>query len=83
MIAEDFTPYLIEVNHSPSFTGGSPLDKTIKKYLLLDTLNLLNLDNQDKIDYLKRPTQENGERIPMPQITNFKKLYESNLEYEN
>ena len=60
MITSDFKPWLIEVNHSPSFTAGSPLDTIIKKYLLLDTINLLNIDNNQKIEYLKRPTQENG-----------------------
>jgi tubulin polyglutamylase TTLL6/13 len=53
LIREDFTPLLLEVNHSPSFAAETPLDLIIKKHLLLDTLNLLNLNPEDKIHYFK------------------------------
>jgi tubulin polyglutamylase TTLL6/13 len=45
LIKEDFEPLLLEVNHSPSFSTDSPLDLIIKKCLILDTLNLLNLNH--------------------------------------
>lgn len=38
------TPYLIEVNHTPSFTTDTPLDCHIKKNLIKDTLRLMNLN---------------------------------------
>ena len=53
LIKENFEPLLLEVNHSPSFSTDSPLDMTIKKCLILDTLNLLALNHDDKITYFK------------------------------
>jgi len=37
-------PWLLEVNHSPSFCTDSPLDYNIKKNVLRDTLHILNLN---------------------------------------
>ncbi|EGF78801.1 hypothetical protein BATDEDRAFT_26123 [Batrachochytrium dendrobatidis JAM81] len=36
-------PWVLEVNHSPSFTCDSPLDREIKSGVITDALNLLNL----------------------------------------
>ena len=36
-------PYLLEVNHSPSFSTDSPLDLKIKSELVKDTIRLLGL----------------------------------------
>ncbi|XP_014884606.1 tubulin polyglutamylase ttll6 isoform X3 [Poecilia latipinna] len=41
-------PWLLEVNHSPSFTTDSPLDREVKDALLLDTLVLINLGACDR-----------------------------------
>jgi hypothetical protein len=60
LIKEDFTPVLLEVNHSPSFCTETPLDLTIKKHLLLDTLNLLNLNRDDKTNYLKSRNEQDN-----------------------
>jgi len=38
----------MEINHSPSFSVDSSLDLEIKKNLMIDTFNLLNLQNKDK-----------------------------------
>jgi tubulin polyglutamylase TTLL6/13 len=43
MLDEDAKPYLIEINHSPSFAAESPLDDKIKRDLLTDTFKLLNV----------------------------------------
>ncbi|KAH9577011.1 hypothetical protein CY35_01G192400, partial [Sphagnum magellanicum] len=37
-------PWLLEVNHSPSFSIDTPLDLQIKESLLTDTLKLLHMD---------------------------------------
>uniref|UniRef100_A0A3Q3VK93 Tubulin tyrosine ligase-like family, member 6 n=1 Tax=Mola mola TaxID=94237 RepID=A0A3Q3VK93_MOLML len=44
-------PWVLEVNHSPSFTTDSPLDREVKDALLYDTLVLINLSacNRRKI----------------------------------
>ncbi|KAI5128732.1 Tubulin Polyglutamylase Ttll6 [Manis pentadactyla] len=41
-------PWLLEVNHSPSFSTDSWLDKEVKDSLLYDTLVLINLGSCDK-----------------------------------
>ena len=44
MLDHKFKPWLIEINHTPSFKTDTPLDLRIKKNLIRDTLNLLNLN---------------------------------------
>ena len=41
-IDEKLKPWILEVNHAPSFTTDSPLDFKIKKNLISDTIRLLN-----------------------------------------
>jgi len=36
-------PWLLEVNHTPSFTADTPLDENIKSCLITDTLILENV----------------------------------------
>ena len=49
----DLKPWILEVNHCPSFSTDSPLDFKIKKNLIADSFKLLNLSYQRKIN-LKR-----------------------------
>ena len=42
--ATDLRPWLIEVNHSPSFNIDSPLDLAIKEELINDTIQLVRID---------------------------------------
>ena len=44
MIDQKLKPYLLEVNHTPSFKADTPLDYQIKKNLIADTLNLTNIN---------------------------------------
>lgn len=41
-------PWVLEVNHSPSFNTDSPLDESIKKSLILETFRLLDISPKDK-----------------------------------
>ena len=41
-------PWLLEVNHSPSFTTDTPFDKHIKRSLIGDAINILNLSYKRK-----------------------------------
>lgn len=43
LIDADLKPWLIEVNHSPSFNIDSPLDRAIKEALVVDTIKLVRL----------------------------------------
>ncbi|KAM9597462.1 tubulin polyglutamylase TTLL6 [Trichechus inunguis] len=50
-------PWLLEVNHSPSFSTDSWLDKEVKDSLLYDTLVLINLGTCDKKKVLEEERQ--------------------------
>lgn len=52
MVDSKCQPKLIEVNHTPSFVTDTPLDAVIKKHLLIDTMNLLDITDQDRRDFL-------------------------------
>lgn len=44
-------PWLLEVNHSPAFSTGSPLDKKVKRQVIKEALEMLNLSPSDKKKY--------------------------------
>lgn len=52
-------PIVLEVNHSPSFTTDSQLDRELKDNLVLDTLGLLNFSASDR----KRCQEEERKRV--------------------
>ncbi|XP_011631674.1 tubulin polyglutamylase TTLL13-like [Pogonomyrmex barbatus] len=52
-------PYLLEVNHSPSFHTDAQIDKDVKEGLLMDTFDILNLQQCDK----KKIIEEDRKRI--------------------
>ena len=56
------TPWLLEVNHTPSFTTDSPLDIKIKTAVVKDALVLLNLSASHKKVYQNRLRRELQER---------------------
>ncbi|KAM6303778.1 tubulin polyglutamylase TTLL13 [Podargus strigoides] len=56
-------PWLLEVNHSPSFTTGSRLDCEVKDALLCDTFNLINVHTSNKRKVLKEDKQWAKERL--------------------
>ena len=51
MLDQNFKPYLLEINHAPSFQADSPLDEKIKGQVIYDTLNLLGLSQKRKRTY--------------------------------
>ena len=55
---EKLKPWILEVNHSPSFTTDSPLDFKIKKNLVADVMTLLNLSYFKKVKYKKQKALE-------------------------
>jgi tubulin polyglutamylase TTLL6/13 len=44
----NLNPFLLEVNHAPSFSTDSPLDEKIKGQVIYDTFNLLGLNQKRK-----------------------------------
>lgn len=57
MFDRQLKPWLIEVNHLPSFATDSPLDEKVKSDLILDTFKLLNMSMKRK-KKLKREKQQ-------------------------
>ena len=53
MIDENLKPWVIEVNHRPSFGTNTPLDLKIKQGLVLDTLNLIKSPKKLRQDMVK------------------------------
>lgn len=48
ILDKDCRPFLLEVNHAPSFNTDTPLDMMLKKDLLFDTFNLLGMSIDEK-----------------------------------
>ncbi|KAF7664977.1 hypothetical protein LDENG_00158880 [Lucifuga dentata] len=56
-------PWVLEVNHSPSFTTDSRLDREVKDALLYDTLILINLGACDRRKITKEERRKVKERL--------------------
>ncbi|XP_048225443.1 tubulin polyglutamylase TTLL13 [Perognathus longimembris pacificus] len=56
-------PWLLEVNHSPSFTTDSRLDREVKDALLCDAMTLVNLRGCDKKKVLEEEKRRMKERL--------------------
>ncbi|CAH1796784.1 unnamed protein product, partial [Owenia fusiformis] len=63
MFDKKLKPYLIEVNHSPSFHTDSKLDKEIKEAMLYDTMNLANFGAIDKRRCIEEERRKIKERL--------------------
>ncbi|XP_040160140.1 tubulin polyglutamylase TTLL13-like isoform X1 [Anopheles arabiensis] len=59
LIDHKLKPYVLEVNHSPSFHTDEAIDKEIKEALITDTFIMLNLNGEVK----KRVLEEDKRRI--------------------
>lgn len=55
---EKLKPWVLEVNHAPSFVCDTPLDTKIKKGLLLDVVRLLNLSVGKKQKFKREKATE-------------------------
>lgn len=52
LVDESLKPWLLEVNHLPSFGCDSPLDWNIKERLISQTFDILNISADDKDRYV-------------------------------
>jgi tubulin polyglutamylase TTLL6/13 len=52
LLDDELKPWLLEVNQSPSLEIDTPLDYEIKKNLIRDTLQLVNLNAKRKNKYI-------------------------------
>ncbi|KAM9637524.1 tubulin polyglutamylase TTLL13 [Morphnus guianensis] len=63
LVDRKLKPWLLEVNHSPSFTTDSPLDREVKDALLCDTISLINVHACNKRKVLEEDKQRAKERL--------------------
>ncbi|KAG7198138.1 hypothetical protein KM043_005557 [Ampulex compressa] len=56
-------PYLLEVNHSPSFHTDAQIDKDVKENLLTDTFDMLNLLQCDKRKIIEEDRRRVRDRL--------------------
>ena len=63
MIDKNFRPWLIEVNQSPSFATDSPLDYEVKKAVVKDAFNLLNVSQEKREAFLKTRNDQAAARM--------------------
>ncbi|KAI0235683.1 Tubulin polyglutamylase TTLL13P [Lamellibrachia satsuma] len=56
-------PFLLEVNHSPSFHTDAKLDKEIKEALIMDTLHLINFGAVDRRKCIEEEKRKVKERL--------------------
>ncbi|NXT75507.1 TTL13 polyglutamylase, partial [Zapornia atra] len=56
-------PWLLEVNHSPSLTTDSVLDREVKDALLCDTISLINVQACERRKVLEEDKQQVKERL--------------------
>ena len=59
---ESLKPWIIEVNHDPSYETDSPLDFKVKKQLVGDALRMLNLNYFRRIKYKRWKQQQVTQR---------------------
>lgn len=56
-------PWLLEINHSPSFATETPFDEKVKYALIKDTFTLLNLDPFKKWKFKNKKRMEMQQRV--------------------
>ncbi|XP_043536392.1 tubulin polyglutamylase ttll6-like isoform X2 [Chiloscyllium plagiosum] len=69
LMDRNLKPWLLEVNHSPSFTTDSKLDREVKDNLLYDTICLINLGASDKQKAAEEERRRVQERLWNRQTT--------------
>ena len=62
MLDEDCKPFVLEVNHTPSFVTDTPLDRFIKYGLIKDTLLLLNITPESRAKAVDKMNQIQKEK---------------------
>ena len=54
MIDDEFKPWILEVNISPSFSSSSPFDKNLKTKLICDALTIVGIKPTNHEEYEKK-----------------------------
>ncbi|XP_034239895.1 tubulin polyglutamylase TTLL13-like [Thrips palmi] len=56
-------PYVLEVNHSPSFHTDAQIDREVKETLLMDTFGILNMGQYDKRKVMEEDRRRVRDRL--------------------
>lgn len=64
LIDHKLKPWLLEVNHAPSFNVDSPFDYRVKSELLKDTFRLLRVDVEKKLKHFRRQNADQHRAAP-------------------
>ena len=71
--------WLLEVNQSPSLMTDSPLDYSVKKNLICDTLHMLNLSQKRKLYEITKKNIKPIKNTHKSKLTKSKLLKSSKL----
>jgi len=63
MLDSKLRPWVLEVNHSPSFSTDSDLDYDLKLALITDTIKMLGLNPSRKSKYKRTKQKEINDRM--------------------
>ena len=53
LLDKEMKPWLLEVNHSPSFNTDTPLDRKVKRKVIRDVFGVIGLTGEERIQYLE------------------------------
>ena len=54
ILDHNLKPWLLEVNHTPSFTTDTPFDHELKYNVIKDTITLMNFNDAEKQKLLNK-----------------------------
>lgn len=58
LLDKKLKPYLLEVNHAPSFNDDTEVDKIVKTNLITDTFRLLDIRYSNKLRIINNEKKE-------------------------
>ena len=82
LIDKHGAPWLLEVNHAPSFNCDTALDANVKKTLVQDTFRLLNVTVQEKFHIINVIKQIHEQRVIGINKTSKQAYYEQRKEMQ-
>lgn len=63
ILDDKLKPWLLEINHSPSYRCDNEIDFYVKEKVLRDLFKILDLNIDDKKEYIKRQKQDLKDRL--------------------
>ena len=79
ILNKECKPFLLEVNHTPSFTTDTPLDKKIKSELIRDTLILMAVNQKEKQKIIDEKQKQMNLRVLTRKIIKMNKEQRLNI----